>query len=383
MLQQNHNRLKRILFLFFKAWNFGFLPEPTFFILNALRLSIYPMYLLYGEFCILWHLFVQIEDYTDLIEVGFNVTFLIGNYQALMIYLGIAIYNKRRILEVFDFYEGLLEDQDVLVRELRRRHFGRSTRIAYFCAKYFLMATFVSFLFIVAYDLVRSNFVAVMLFYTPGFPRTSIWFYPVNLIHQFSLFFTAYEIIMFSDIVIMIMIAYCQAEMSVITELIGLLNNNDLARRDPRFVIRKILEVHLEISSQAKKMTAAFYHIYFHKLLAIMLYLGSIFLVFHSLDQDLSAAVLSAAVMMTQVFVLCYFGQMLTNSSQELLDAVYMTQWYEMTVRDQKDLLMLMMRLSRPVKVETFGFGDISIFTFVRICKASASYAAIIYTVLK
>ncbi|GAB0099013.1 hypothetical protein DMENIID0001_148320 [Sergentomyia squamirostris] len=383
MLEQDHHRLKSLLTFFFKAWNFGFLPETPCLPLNILRKLIYPLYIVYGEFCVQWHLFVQIEDFTDLIDVGFTLTFVIGLYQDLMIYFGIAIYNKRRILEVFEFYEGLLEDRDVLVRELRRRHFGRSTRMAYIFAKYFLAGTTVSLLIIIAYDIIKSDFVAPMLFHTPGIPESSIFYYPINLIHQLSLFASGYDLIMFSDVVIMITIAYCQAELSATAELLGLLQNSDLARSDAGFVLRKVLKIHLEISTQAKKITAAFYHIYFHKLLVIMLYLGSIFLVFHNINPGVIVGVVSALVMMVQVFILCYFGQMLTNSSQELLDAAYVTKWYEMTVRDQKDLLMLMMRFNSPITVETFGFGDISIYTFVQICKASASYAAIIYTVLK
>ncbi|GAB0099015.1 Odorant receptor [Sergentomyia squamirostris] len=381
---KNHSHLKTLLTIFFKAWTFGFISKSKFQLLNILRQSIYPLYIIHGGSCVLWHLFVQIHDYTDILDVGFNLTDLIGLYQALMIYLGIVIYNKQRILEVFEFYEDLLEDEDVIMVKLRKRHFGRSIRIAYICAKYFLMATLAAFFLVVGYVLMKSDFRTIMFFDTPGISRSSIWFYPVNLMHQFFLFFTSFELIIISDVVIMITIVYCQAELSAIAELISLLNRRgNLSGTKPGMLVRKISEVHLNIWMQTKKITAAFYHIYFHKLMSIMLCMCTMFLICHSPDPDISVGLLGALVMILQALVLCYFGQLLADCSKKILDAIYMTMWYEMTVRDQKDLLMLMMRFRRPIKVEAFGFGDISIYTFVQICKAAVSYAAIIYTVLK
>ncbi|XP_055707062.1 odorant receptor 4-like [Phlebotomus papatasi] len=85
--------------------------------------------------------------------------------------------------------------------------------------------------------------------------------------------------------------------------------------------------------------------------------------------------------MITQVFILCFFSQLLENSSESIFQALYLTKWYDMDLKDQKNILLLMIIFKNSIKIDTFGFGAISIYTFVQICKAAGSYAMVMYTV--
>lgn len=135
MLQIYHSRLKKIVSFFFTAWRLEFLPKSKWGFLNILKLSVYPIFTVFGLFCVIWHLFVQIEDYSDLIDVAFTCTFVVGLYQDLMIYTVITVYNKKRIVEIFEYFENLLILKDPLMFDLRQKHFESITRIGQMCAK--------------------------------------------------------------------------------------------------------------------------------------------------------------------------------------------------------------------------------------------------------
>uniref|UniRef100_A0A3F2ZDF5 Uncharacterized protein n=1 Tax=Lutzomyia longipalpis TaxID=7200 RepID=A0A3F2ZDF5_LUTLO len=220
-----------------------------------------------------------------------------------------------------------------------------------------------------------------MYYFIPGIPPDSIFFYPVNLPIQLVIYFLALLMVMWSDVIIMIVIMYCDAELRTIAEFIEILDGGkDFQMQEAKY-LRIIYEKHQTISEKANQLTLSFWHVYFQKLFSIMLYLCVLIFIFQSADSSIFVPLLACCLMITQIFILCFFGQIIWNSSEKMSQALYMTTWYEMSLRNQKNLLMLMTRFNLPIKVETFGFGDISYYTFVQICKASLSYATILYTV--
>uniref|UniRef100_A0A7G3B7C9 Odorant receptor n=1 Tax=Lutzomyia longipalpis TaxID=7200 RepID=A0A7G3B7C9_LUTLO len=368
MLKVYQANLKRIVLFFFSAWSLDFLGSCRWRFLNILKLSFYPIYVFLGVTGEAFHVLVQMEDYSDLVEFAFSIAMGLAMFQCVMIYLVIIIYNRKRITEIFEYFEGLVASSDPIMSKIRQKHFTTNTRIAYICARLFLTSTIVCWFLIFAFATIRSGFTSPMFFLLPGIPRDSIFFYPVNLVNQTFLFFSAYELIMVSDIIIMITIVCCKAELDAIAELIATLNHEDLAANEGRVIVRKVYEIHMNLAVQADKLTIAFWHIYLQKLLVIMLYLCSMFLIFQEKDGFSYEAICSIFVILSQTFILCYFGQIIMNSSEVMSDSFYMTKWYELDIRAQKNLLILMMRFQHPVKVETFGFGTISLYTFVQVC---------------
>uniref|UniRef100_A0A7G3AK99 Odorant receptor n=1 Tax=Lutzomyia longipalpis TaxID=7200 RepID=A0A7G3AK99_LUTLO len=367
MLEEYHSGLKRILLFFFRAWGLDFLPKPKRKVLIFLKHSLYPIYAMYGVFCELWHLIYQMEDFSDLIDVAFSITLAIGMFQGVLIYLVIIVGNRGKIMEIFEFFEQLIKTHDPTMREIRRRNFEVSMRTSFICAKYFLSANLLSWTTITIFNTIRTNFTGPMMYHIPGLPTGSVFFYPINLIHQTIMFFQGYAIIMFSDVTIMITIMCCQAELEAIAEFISHLNDSDHPKEDATEVLRKIYSIHMILSVYTKKIAGAFWHIYLYKLLTIMMYLCSMFIVFQTEEEIPFVAVISVLVMASEVFILCFFGQILSNSSEKMQNALYMTKWYKMSNKNQKTLLMLMLRFQDPVKIETFAVGTITIYTFVQV----------------
>ncbi|KAG5669680.1 hypothetical protein PVAND_017563 [Polypedilum vanderplanki] len=71
----------------------------------------------------------------------------------------------------------------------------------------------------------------------------------------------------------------------------------------------------------------------------------------------------------------CTFGQMIIDSSNELVDGIYDCGWEEFEDIQMKQLiLMAMMRMREPEKFETYGNFEISIEEFGKIMEATYSY---------
>ncbi|XP_059608158.1 odorant receptor 85b-like [Phlebotomus argentipes] len=319
-------------------------------------------------FCELWHLFLQIEDYSDLMDVAFTITLTTGFFQSFLLYFLLNLQNKDRILEIFEYFENLLASKDELLSVIRTKFYEKHMKIAHYCARYFLAATLFCWFFVAVFLTYLSGFSSPLLFTIPGIPKESVFFYPVNLISQTFLFLSGNEHVIISDVIIMIMIVFCQSEQESIANAISMLDSEDVAKNQGETILKTAFEAHLRLTEEAKALTQSFWHIYMMKLLIIMMYLCSMFMTFQDVDKVSFAVILSIFVMTSETFILCFFGEMLKSSSDRLPDAIYMTRWYEMKLKSQKIILILMTRFQHPVKVEAFGFGTISLYTFVQVC---------------
>ncbi|GAB0092571.1 hypothetical protein DMENIID0001_075760 [Sergentomyia squamirostris] len=383
MLIKNHNQLKKIIDLFFTYLRLDFLPDTKFKLFNALKLTILPMLYLFSCMCSSIHLFVQVEHYDDLIDVSFSLIFALAFFQCFMTMLTFLIANKNRILKVVEYFYKVINSDDLLISNLRQKHYLRNTKLALWLARVFMIGITLVGVSVVSFDIYRAKTHFPLFFYIPWISGSSIFYYPVNYIFQTSMYFITLELTFGSDVIIMIMIMYCDAELRSLRELIADLNDSNIIRARASITMRTIHNVQLMIYEKANELSNCFWHYYFYKLLTITLYLCSLLFIFTKLDVSLIVPCLCFIAMTSQVFVLCFFGQIIQSSSERMSECLYMTKWYEMNVKDQRDFQMLMMTMQQPVTLETFGFGTISIYTFVQIFKAALSYATILYAVFK
>ncbi|GAB0095679.1 hypothetical protein DMENIID0001_110840 [Sergentomyia squamirostris] len=92
---------------------------------------------------------------------------------------------------------------------------------------------------------------------------------------------------------------------------------------------------------------------------------------------------MAAFTSITQLFVLCFFGQIVKSRTQVIAGAFYMTKWYEMPLKEQKNLIIAMAVSQRPVNLEAGGIMDLTYETFASIIKAAVTYGAMLFTVLE
>ncbi|XP_013174915.1 PREDICTED: odorant receptor 4-like [Papilio xuthus] len=79
-----------------------------------------------------------------------------------------------------------------------------------------------------------------------------------------------------------------------------------------------------------------------------------------------------------QIFLLCYYGDLIQKSNEGLSDAVYSSAWYEIRSPLTKNLIIILIRAQKPFKFTAYGFMDINIAAFTRIMSTSWSYFALL-----
>ncbi|XP_013165286.1 PREDICTED: odorant receptor 85b-like [Papilio xuthus] len=84
-----------------------------------------------------------------------------------------------------------------------------------------------------------------------------------------------------------------------------------------------------------------------------------------------------------QIWLVCWYGQKLLDSSQGIADAVYCSGWYNVPQRVKSFLIIIFYRAQKEVYVTTYGFSVISIASYSTILKTSWSYLMLLVNVFK
>nr|WCC57454.1 odorant receptor 58.1 [Papilio glaucus] len=84
-----------------------------------------------------------------------------------------------------------------------------------------------------------------------------------------------------------------------------------------------------------------------------------------------------------QIWLVCWYGQKLLDSSQGIADAVYFSGWYNVPQRIKSFLIIIFYRAQKEVYVTTYGFSIISIASYSTILKTSWSYLMLLVNVFK
>lgn len=70
---------------------------------------------------------------------------------------------------------------------------------------------------------------------------------------------------------------------------------------------------------------------------------------------------------LTYALVFCYCGAMTTDNFSKYVDRLYEIQWYNLPVPLQKQLIIIMANLQRPLFYQGFGMVTSNLSTFVNV----------------
>uniref|UniRef100_A0A7G3B6V1 Odorant receptor n=1 Tax=Lutzomyia longipalpis TaxID=7200 RepID=A0A7G3B6V1_LUTLO len=368
MLSRYHSGLKKIVQYYFYIFRLDFLPQFKCkgINLNSLKLFVYPCMMVFSVSCSIWHVLCDLEDFSNIIDLSFSLSFIVGFAGSLGCFHTTTVLNSKIILSTLEYFDNVINAEDGFVTDIRRKHYLKYTKLAFWVGRIFLTIIGVSGFMVISFDIYHSSNHTPMFYNIPGIPVESLFFYPVNFIVQSIIYYSGIEMVLWSDIVIMAMIMYCAAELRSITELISRLDE-DQSTSERRKILKTVYEMHRMIAEKASRLTLFFWYIYFEQLFMVMTYLCIILFSMQTISMTLFVLAITVLVILMQIFILCFFGQIIRDSSEAMFDALYMTKWYEMELTDQKNLLIFMIRFFLPIRVQTFGFGVVSIFTFVQV----------------
>ncbi|GAB0090709.1 hypothetical protein DMENIID0001_054610 [Sergentomyia squamirostris] len=229
--------------------------------------------------------------------------------------------------------------------------------------------------------LIQTNFISPTYYRIPGIPSTSMFFYPVNIIGQFFLFWCEVAMYIAMDCLFLIYLFYFRGEIQSITAVGKLLSGRDILRENCDRILRCLYRSHQTLLQEFSRFSVVLWHFYCHKLLAVILLTCSASFAYSKTSSIVMGVILQIQTI-ALLAILCTPGQLLDNSSEELSETLYDSLWYEMKPKDQRNFLLIFKGAQRNIKAETMGIDKISFSTLVQGLKTAISYATFIYTVL-
>uniref|UniRef100_A0A1B0GIF9 Uncharacterized protein n=2 Tax=Lutzomyia longipalpis TaxID=7200 RepID=A0A1B0GIF9_LUTLO len=82
-----------------------------------------------------------------------------------------------------------------------------------------------------------------------------------------------------------------------------------------------------------------------------------------------------------QVFCLCYYGNVLQESSQSISSGAFSSQWYREDAKYQKCILLMIMRAQKPLSLTAGKFSVVSLRSFTAILSTAFSYFTLLRSV--
>uniref|UniRef100_A0A3F2ZEH6 Odorant receptor n=1 Tax=Phlebotomus papatasi TaxID=29031 RepID=A0A3F2ZEH6_PHLPP len=84
--------------------------------------------------------------------------------------------------------------------------------------------------------------------------------------------------------------------------------------------------------------------------------------------------------LLVQLFLPCVFGEFIKTKMEKLSTIFYLTNWYDLSVKDQKSFLIIQGIFQRVYGIKAVGMYDVNIYTFITIVKMAASWCAFMFT---
>uniref|UniRef100_A0A240SYL9 Uncharacterized protein n=1 Tax=Phlebotomus papatasi TaxID=29031 RepID=A0A240SYL9_PHLPP len=69
----------------------------------------------------------------------------------------------------------------------------------------------------------------------------------------------------------------------------------------------------------------------------------------------------------SQLFLLCAFGEVIFSKTQDIFTELYLTKWYDMNLNNQRAILMMMQMAKAPYGLKAGGMFDINMYTFIQV----------------
>ncbi|XP_025262105.1 odorant receptor 49b isoform X2 [Camponotus floridanus] len=153
-------------------------------------------------------------------------------------------------------------------------------------------------------------------------------------------------------------------------------SDEDLVVRE-KTIIRDLIYHHLYVYKFAYMVNATFTMMIFVQfsfislVLCMSIYKLSAMKSLFTLDFAYTFSYLCS--MLTQIFLYCWYGNEVSLKSIDVSTAIYEMDWTTLRIRVMKDLMIIMMRASKPVKISSGYIVTLSTESFMSILKLSYS----------
>ncbi|XP_036149725.1 uncharacterized protein LOC105830620 [Monomorium pharaonis] len=169
------------------------------------------------------------------------------------------------------------------------------------------------------------------------------------------------------------------------TNKITYLENSSPSSNKGKAIISKYVHHHLEIYKYARTVNAIFNQVLFVQFFGSVLVLCTsvYYLSTHSTLSETATLIIYTICMFVQIYVYCWSGNEVILKSVRVGDTIYNMNWPLLSVNDRKELLMIMLRSTLPMKFTSSflitlslqSYSNVSILMFF--CKCIWSFVLI------
>ncbi|XP_072762246.1 odorant receptor 10-like [Anoplolepis gracilipes] len=140
-------------------------------------------------------------------------------------------------------------------------------------------------------------------------------------------------------------------------------------------IISEYIHHHLSIYKYAKKVNVVFNQVLFVQFFGSILVLCTsvYYLSAHITESESATLIIYTICMFAQIFVYCWSGNEVILKSVSVGDAIYRMNWPLLSVSEKKEVLMIMMRCTLPIKFTSSFLITLSLQSYTGILKISYS----------
>ncbi|CAK1602596.1 unnamed protein product [Parnassius mnemosyne] len=96
------------------------------------------------------------------------------------------------------------------------------------------------------------------------------------------------------------------------------------------------------------------------------------------LSIEFASMALFISCILTELFLYCYYGTELTDESTRIVNSVYSMEWLDRPLKFKRLLVLLMLRVDRPIRPAAGLIIPLSLDTFIKILKSSYTFYAVL-----
>ncbi|GAB0090718.1 hypothetical protein DMENIID0001_054700 [Sergentomyia squamirostris] len=365
MLTAIHDKVKKLFFLYFYLYEVQFIPSIRYGIIDKGRLLVVPILFTLSIFCSSWHLLYEVQSLEDILDITVNVNVYVG---AIQIIFNVAIVNiglKRNHLRVQRYFERIVKTSEEFLTEAREKHLSKSLQEASLVVRSLSLLFAISFQFFPIVALYQTKLVSPMYYKFPGIPSTSLFFYPVNLIGQYCIYYSTIVYYIIIDCLFLTYLFYFRGEVHSITAVAELLSHKENLAKNCDRILRSIYGAHKNLLKEFGSLTEVMWYYYCFKFIAIIPLLCTSTFVYARTYSIVAGPVLQI-ICIALVNLLCVPGQLIDNCSDKLRETLYQTLWYEMKPKEQKKFLLIFVGTERYLNTKTIAIDKISFSTLVQ-----------------
>ncbi|XP_069360042.1 odorant receptor 4-like [Maniola hyperantus] len=86
---------------------------------------------------------------------------------------------------------------------------------------------------------------------------------------------------------------------------------------------------------------------------------------------------------LSMVYIVCYYGEMLKEESAAIAESAYENPWYKGGTHYQKTIALVIMRAQRPCHVTSLNYTPITLNTFTKVVSTTWSYFSLAMTIMQ